>query len=590
MFARILIGSFIVSFAFAENYFEKHPIFDARCSTFIGKLRFDISYHYFEDQHDVAFIELMDEPAANMLRCMESDKMRPVEIFNDLKLFHRIARDTSGLTAFPLTEGVLIKAQIDDIKSHVLEIVSSCNPRSQVLILMPKPNVTEAKEIIAKAFYEHRMLNVACFLIDDKFVDGKFIGTTTQLIMFNPYLPDVDKHVTFDFTFENSQETYANMKKFKKERTRNLHGYPLRIAMFDYPMTSKAEYKHQKITHYSYVDGDTVSVLARVANFTPVFDKTSKDIYLFGSQLSNGTFTGALADVEYNQADLAGNPKLIANYNTENSVFLHPITMTRLSFIIRKRETKRVLMISPLSHFDIQSKVILVALAVLLPMFYVCISRSEQGIKKSRIDSFGKSLIYSFALLTNISMKQPKTVSTRVIVATFLFYTIIFSTLFQSTIVKNLNAKKELGKINTIKELADEGYKIKMPRYLSTIFRQKGLDKVSWMMNQTKQPYSDVGAVFTEISEVLLPGKKIALLWTDLYTTNFLDQYYDEDTCTNLFETVPEIAFEFYISLMAPKHSPFVERFNEILSNYVRTSIGTHHMDLAYNDNAKALI
>lgn len=69
-----------------------------------------------------------------------------------------------------------------------------------------------------------------------------------------------------------------------------------------------------------------------------------------------------------------------------------------------------------------------------------------------------------------------------------------------------------------------------------------------------------------------------------------MDRFYDKETGINHFENVPEVAFEFYDALMAPKHSPFIERFNEILLRYVEAGIGCHHMRQAYADNEKFLI
>lgn len=249
-------------------------------------------------------------------------------------------------------------------------------------------------------------------------------------------------------------------------------------------------------------------------------------------------------------------------------------------------------MINIFGHFDGSSKIISILLTASFPFMYALIKRWEEKTvaPKKQLESITKSIFYSIALQNNVSMKHSSFTSTRIIVTVILFYTLIFSTLFQSTIVKNLNTNERTGQINTIKELIDEGYFIKMPGYLAMTFKTPGLDKVSRMMKETKQSYVDVVASFKEMDGILKSKKKIAFLWTDLYNTNYLNRFFDPITGENLFESVPEVAFEFYISLMAPKHSPFIERYNEILQAYVESGIGARHIGFAYYDNDKIWI
>lgn len=239
------------------------------------------------------------------------------------------------------------------------------------------------------------------------------------------------------------------------------------------------------------------------------------------------------------------------------------------------------------SQYDATSKMFIILLAFLLPLVYLVTNRCEQKIfhPNKRLESIDKNILYSFAIQHNISMKHSVYASSRVLVATTLFYTLVISAIYQSTIVKNLNTNQELGKINTIEELKDEGYTIKMPRYLALVFTKPGLDKVSTMIRKTKQNVLDVGVASIDPEEILVPGKKMAFLWTDLYNTNYLNRFYDKSTGENYFECVPEVAFEFYISLMAPKSSPFIERFNEILLRLVESGIGDYNVHQAIIDN-----
>jgi hypothetical protein len=124
------------------------------------------------------------------------------------------------------------------------------------------------------------------------------------------------------------------------------------------------------------------------------------------------------------------------------------------------------------------------------------------------------------------------------------------------------------GKISSVNGLMENNFKIGMPPYISAIFRDlSSLNKVNELMRHAHQTIEDV--------------KQPIQFFDDLYVDNYLYQYYDPDTGENLFEHIPEIVYEFYISLMAPKSSPFIERFNEVLLRFVETGIGHHHVNRA---------
>ena len=57
-------------------------------------------------------------------------------------------------------------------------------------------------------------------------------------------------------------------------------------------MLSQAVYDSSgNITHYKYVNGETVRIMAEMMNFTPIYIQ-SDDGALLGSQIEDGSFTG----------------------------------------------------------------------------------------------------------------------------------------------------------------------------------------------------------------------------------------------------------------------------------------------------------
>lgn len=132
----------------------------------------------------------------------------------------------------------------------------------------------------------------------------------------------------------------------------------------------------------------------------------------------------------------------------------------------------------------------------------------------------------------------------------------------------------------------ENDFTIAMPPYITSIFSDRNsLNKVNTLMRHSGQTAESVKTPIQFFDGFLRKSYKHAFLWSDLYVDNFLNQFYDSETGENSFETIPENVYEFYVSLMAPKSSPFIERFNEILLEFVETGIGQYHVSRARADN-----
>lgn len=520
LFLRFLIAD-------GQTYFATHPIYDAVECNPITTLIVEINFQYYKDQHFMTLIDLSPIQTANVFKCL--DKFRPVDVFNDLNQINLgAALDTSSVSSYPITHGFCIKGSLTEMR-FLIKLIAAYNPLTKLLIILMDESVEIAKQILREAFHDHKILNTGIMRVNDVYENRRYVTTTVSFMMYNPFSGDrvnrKPEFVDFAFTSTNSLQQFDAMKSFMEKRTRNLHGFPFRVNIFELHMVSAAHRdQNGKITNFSYVDGDTLSTIADLMNFTPIYERTHDDKDKYGFQFPNGTFSGGLADVEYGYVEIAANPKIIStSYNTSKSVFLQPITMVRLSFIIRRRETYKMLLVAIFNQYDTPSRVIVVCLYCLFPLLCVTIRRLELKIfnPQQRVTSISNTILYTLAIMSNISMKQPKHSGLRILVASILFYALVVSSLFQSTIIKNLNTKLVGGKITTIDQLMDEGYLIKMPAHIALIFKKQGFDKVTSMMKKSKQTYLDVAVPSADIENLLQPGKKIAYLCTNLYYSSF---------------------------------------------------------------------
>lgn len=190
-------------------------------------------------------------------------------------------------------------------------------------------------------------------------------------------------------------------------------------------------------------------------------------------------------------------------------------------------------------------------------------------------------------MLFNVSVKHSKSTSARLVIATFLFYVLIGSTLYQGLLIKNLNASEKLGAITTIRELLNLNYKLVVTPSMITVFLlQKEFDKERGDVHYRALKYKE-GVSTEEGLKDLLANKDVGFLWAGRYTGSYLNRFYDPITGENLLEVIPRSLFEFYVASMAPKASPFIDKFNDIILRIIESGLHVHQMNQAYMDNDK---
>lgn len=136
--------------------------------------------------------------------------------------------------------------------------------------------------------------------------------------------------------------------------------------MFNYTHTNKPVFdQNNQITHYQYMNGEIVKILAKSMNFTPVY--IGHGFQEFGFQFPNGTFTGALAFLENGLADVLGNTFYMLERNTSNSVYLRSVRMKQLLLIIRAPEMKKSVLLAMLQSIDFPTKMVILVCYIMFP-------------------------------------------------------------------------------------------------------------------------------------------------------------------------------------------------------------------------------
>jgi hypothetical protein len=558
----------------------------------------DVLFNYFKDQHFMTVVEVSkdsDFHSMDTYACLGGNNLRPVDVFNTLDVDFGPIIGSSSVSSYPTTHGYSFRSVSPKSMEEFFEKLSSHNPRSKLLFMSFDSDFEVTKGTIKIGYEKYKMLDVAGMVFVPEFHDDVFVGLQVHLCLYNPFAGSSEvrspEFKCLEFNSSNINEKSIEMENFQQERIENLHQFPLNVNIFEYEMKSVAvKDKEGKLSLYTYPDGELLNSIAKVMNFKVNY---ASPIYgpKYGYQIANGTFTGGLAASEYGQVDLVANPKLIADYNTTNSIFLQPVAMTKLYFIIQKRATSRKLIVTVFTELDYTSKVFAFSTIITFLVVYFILNRMENQIftKVVKFDP-EKDILYIFALIHNVSMKHPKLPATRTVVMPVLIFSLLLTALFQGIIVKNLNTDVKIGKITKINQLLEQNFEMKMQTVLSYAFQGYGDDKITKHLNEISKDREEVAMQYHEALKIMQNDSKFAYLWTDSYIGTFLDKFYDNKTGKNYLEVVPESAFEFYIAMMVPKNSPFFDRFNQIINIYVQTGLYQYHTQKASDDNQKIWI
>lgn len=353
--------------------------------------------------------------------------------------------------------------------------------------------------------------------------------------------------------------------------------------MFDYPMQSKSIYENGTITRYEYMDGEIITIFIKKLNFTPIY---ISDNETFGVQLSNSSFTGALNYSETERADLIGNTRIIMNINTNRSLFLSSITFGRYFFVVPVMTAHREVLLSLVMTFDWYINALFLICFVIFPFILFTLSKIERRIHRlNQSWSFSDSTLKIAGISCGISIKLSKQLSSQIFFSFVLIYAIIQMTLFQSTIIRNLNTNVVLGEIKKLDQLLDKNYRFVLPDFLHTMFRKSDGSRIARKMRDIANNYTAY-----QKSMEKTPKSNVATLTAEIGLRDHIDQNYDNFTKKNIYTVVPEVAFQFYLSMMVPKNSPFQENFNDLIQKIDEAGIVRYQLALAAINNLKTMI
>nr|XP_029713221.1 uncharacterized protein LOC115257581 [Aedes albopictus] len=315
--------------------------------------------------------------------------------------------------------------------------------------------------------------------------------------------------------------------------------------------------------------------MTRMLNLTPV---SVGDRSNFGYQLPNGTFSGALGEVEYGRSDLA-NARIIFSLGSSNVQFLHPDLVTPFRYVVPKnyyqhaRREVRVVALAP--EFLAVYFSILLWFPLGFQVFeYLCL-KMHRFKSKSRTPWIS-SVFMTYAIMTNVSINIRNISSQRIYWMSLIWFQLVTYSVFQGNMIKEVNMVDNSRDIQTIQELMDSSLNISLQPSITaffkfdehTITRYNLGDRV--MLQDAEPDQLIANVAFMRSFAVFLPQDLIE---------DLVPRFYDEQTGEDLVHVIPEVAYEFYSAMYVPSSSPFIEPFNRILEQFVENGLVEYGMD-----------
>lgn len=101
------------------------------------------------------------------------------------------------------------------------------------------------------------------------------------------------------------------------------------------------------------------------------------------------------------------------------------------------------------------------------------------------------------------------------VATSILFYSLMSSSLFQGSIIKDLNTHKSTGKITKIDELLKHKFAIGMQPVLTYVFREDGGDRISKELKRVSPDFQQIGFTSEAAIERLKSDYNFAYLWVE---------------------------------------------------------------------------
>lgn len=416
-------------------------------------------------------------------------------------------------------------------------------------------------EIFQKLWVKRKILRVA-------FYNGYLGANNPDLVLFNPFVVSSKKLIYYSSGEEIRNGTSA-ASLFNFE---NLYGHPFLISMFHKPPVSCfIGNKSDGTEIYTGVDAQVIELMAKYINFSPKTVSPS-DGTSFGYKEFDGTFTGALGDLLYNGALIAGNSRFIKDYMTNEIEFLSPPAYEDSLCVIVAKSKPSASYQTFLKFFPVKILIGMVTMCLLSSVVWFFIGKIGSVLNSNvpKGKTFAVSLIDMCLVMNTAPFYGLNTViirSQRIFIASCLLYSVVTMVAFQGILVTVLSISEQYDDINTLNDLDKSGMRI-VTTYPDLNDTFSGLE--NRIMNRLRKKLDVLEGPLSTIVRRTVRRRDIGFLERLLVLEESVSKH---AVVGQQLHVVKECPRHYLLAYTVRKRSLFVDRLNDILGRILQAGL-----------------
>lgn len=425
-----------------------------------------------------------------------------------------------------------------------------------------------AETVFVQAWKGHKILKLLLF----DTLNGLYY-------IYNPFIKELS---TFDMS------SLIDFSAFNKDRLRNIHRYPLYVNIFK-------NFVYCKVTEdlkFGLICGELIESIGKSLNATVKYvePETGRD---FGA-IVNGKTSGGIREIEEQRVDISTTMRGLAFFNNATQMlYLTSITEMKMSFIVPNEYYRPEIKIFPHEFFDKLTCALIGASFVTILLFtYILIYFNSKASPKIGF----KTLFFTyFAIAVNSTVHNlPKNNIFRKMAATVFLVFLILNSSYQGLIITALNVNKGRN-LQTMNEILINNLTIFIPINLERLIHE-----YSVLPKETVARRLYDKAIISEINtlpkvQFVAEKRDAAILVPTFYFPAFKNAHLNPYSGTSYLHELPECAYQYHMSAVTQRNSPYIERFNDIILRLVaaglinhQKDVGKGELDLAYIRLVKA--
>uniref|UniRef100_A0A182JBH7 Ionotropic glutamate receptor C-terminal domain-containing protein n=1 Tax=Anopheles atroparvus TaxID=41427 RepID=A0A182JBH7_ANOAO len=566
------------------------PLRPIDCQSRAVSVETEILENYLIDQHTVTVIESGSDVPIMSPYCLHN----PVNLHAfTLHRFQRFVEESNARNTqqfeYRTNECFVGAGHIEQLEDELVPFLARYNPRAKVLLITQDATGEQMADLFHIAWYRYRLLQLI--------VLNHHENDTVESCVFNPFhkesplivgslethRSDLDCQILTSRQELMSYHTVLN--HFIDERVRNLHGYPLHIAMHASNGSTSAYDCILGTVSFTDIDQEILSIMQSILNFSMILHIDELELSI-GYILSNGTPIGTLGLIENNLIDLAANSRIIHSHETRNLLYLHYITTEKLVFITPRNyyhnRDKTLVFINP---FSVAYMLTNVLLSFGVPLVIYLLERVARRLpvrpRYARQQSFGAKVLTTVGIIYNVSVRLPQSARKRCIVVGILVYNIVSYPIWQAVTIRYLHpSNQQVNNIDSLEQLIGTDLTLKVSHYHEHILRheephQKDPVYRALVSRLTTQ---NTSSLRRSIEKIII-DRDSALLISDVYVPLVLaGNYRWIPGKPDGIWAIEKPIYEFYKSMAVPKTSPFVGMLNSIVLACVEAGLNDRFM------------